>query len=292
MNTYDLVLVGAISKDRNVVMGQEEAMYGGGSYIGAFAAANSGFRVAVVTKLAEEDFQSLELFKKTGIDVFPNTSSRTTSIKNVYTTPDMDRRTCSMISMADPFCPEDFPEDMQAKTYQIAALIAGEVPLEVVKYLAGKGKVGLDAQGFVRTAEGNELVSRDWPGKAEVFQYVDFLKTDAAEAEVLTGKTNREKAIYALAEMGVKEIILTHSSEVMAYADGKICTASFQARNLSGRTGRGDTCFASYLTQRLSKAPEESLRFAAALTSLKMEAPGPFQGSLKDIDNYLVSIHK
>lgn len=287
MKTYDLVLVGAISKDRNVVMGQEEAMYGGGSYIGAFAAANSGFRVAVVTKLAEEDSRSLEPFKKAGIDVFPNMSSQTTSIKNVYTTPDMDRRTCYMISMADPFCPEDFPKDMQAHVYQIAALIAGEVPLEVVKFLAGKGKVGLDAQGFVRTTKGNELVSRDWQEKKEAFRYLDFLKTDAAEAEILTGKTDREEAIYALAEMGAKEIVLTHSSEVMAYADGNVYTAPFRARNLSGRTGRGDTCFASYLTQRLSKEPEESLRFAAALTSLKMEVPGPFCGKPEDVEALL-----
>ncbi len=288
MNTYDLVLVGAISKDRNVVMGQEEVMYGGGSYMGAYAAAHSGFTVAVVTKLAKEDFSSLEPFRETGITVFPNTSSRTTSIKNVYITPDMDRRTCYMISMADPFRPEDFPKDLKAKVYQIAALIAGEVPLEVVRYLAGKAKVGLDAQGFVRTAVGNDLVSKDWPEKREAFQYIDFLKTDAAEAEILTGKTNREEAIYALAGMGAKEIILTHSSEVMAYADGKIYTAPFTARNLSGRTGRGDTCFASYLTQRLSKKPEEALKFAAALTSLKMEVPGPFQGNLKDIEAFLL----
>ena len=60
MKTYDLVAIGAISKDRNVVMGKEEIRYGGGSYCAAFAAANSGFTVAVVTKLASEDLHSLQ----------------------------------------------------------------------------------------------------------------------------------------------------------------------------------------------------------------------------------------
>ena len=178
---------------------------------------------------------------------------------------------------------------MEASVYQIAALIAGEVPLEVVKYLAGKGKVGLDAQGFIRNAVGTELVSKDWAEKMEAFQYIDFLKTDAAEAEILTGQKDREQAIRVLADMGAKEIVLTHSSEVMVYAEGMLYKAPFKARTLSGRTGRGDTCFATYLTQRLRKNPEEALKYAAALTSLKMETPGPFKGTIKDVEAVLAT---
>lgn len=270
-------------------MGKEEVMYGGGSYCAAFAGVNSGFTVAVVTKLAKEDLHSLQPFQDAGIEVYSALSSRTTSIKNVYTTPDLDRRTCHKLSMADPFGIEDFPEDVEAGVYQIAALIAGEVPLEVIKYLAGKGKVGLDAQGFVRTAVGSDLVSKDWQEKREAFQYIDFLKTDAAEAEILTGKANRDEAIQALADMGAKEIVLTHSSEVTGYADGNIYHAEFKAKNLSGRTGRGDTCFATYLTQRLHKGPEESLKYAAVLTSIKMETPGPFKGDVKEVEALLAT---
>lgn len=289
MKTYDLLVVGAISKDRNVVMGKEEVRYGGGSYCAAFAAANTGFSVAVVTKLAEEDLYSLQSLKDAGIQVFSSLSRRTTSIKNVYTTPDLDRRTCYMLSMATPFHIDDFPKDVKAHIYQIAALIAGEVPMEIVKYLADKGKIGLDAQGFIRTAVGNDLVSKDWEEKTEAFQYIDVLKTDAAEAEILTGKTDRDAAIQALIDMGVKEIILTHSSAVIAYADGEIYRAEFKPRNLSGRTGRGDTCFATYLTQRLHKDPEEALQYAAALTSLKMETPGPFKGDVRDVEVLLAT---
>jgi sugar/nucleoside kinase (ribokinase family) len=287
MSRYDLVAVGVLSKDRNVVLGKEEVMYGGGAYCGAFAAVNSGFAVAVVTKLAEEDLPGLQALREAGIDVFYTLSPRTTSIKNVYTTPDLDRRTCHMLSMAEPFRVEEFPEKIEASVYQIAALIAGEVPLEVVKYLARKGKVGLDVQGFVRNAVGSDLVSQDWQEKWDALPYIDFLKTDAAEAEILTGKTNRDEAMRALVDMGAKEIILTHSSEVMAYAEGEVYHAEFKARNLSGRTGRGDTCFAAYLTQRLHKSPEEALKYAAALTSLKMETPGPFKGDIQEVEALL-----
>jgi sugar/nucleoside kinase (ribokinase family) len=289
MTRYDLVAVGVISKDRNVVMGTEEVRYGGGSYHAAFTAVNSGFTAAVVTKLAEDDLTSLQPLKEAGIEVFYTLSPTTTSIKNVYTTPDQDRRTCHMLSMAEPYQVGDFPSDLEAEVYQIAALIAGEVPIEVVKYLAGKGKVGLDAQGFVRTAVGGDLISQDWPEKEEVLPLLDFLKTDAAEGEILTGRTDRHEAIRALAGMGAKEIILTHSSEVLAYAEGQIYQAEFKARNLSGRTGRGDTCFATYITQRLRKEPQEALNYAAALTSLKMENPGPFQQSLEEVEALLTT---
>ena len=192
--------------------------------------------------------------------------------------------------MADPFRIEEFAsEDVKARVYQIAALIAGEVPLDVVKYLAGRSKVGLDAQGFLRNAVGNDLLTKDWRAKREAFQYLDFLKTDAAEAEILTGKSDREEALRVLADMGAKEIILTHSREVIAYAEGNVYRAPFKARNLSGRTGRGDTCFATYLTQRLHKAPPEALKYAAALTSIKMETPGPFKGPLNTVERLLAT---
>ncbi|MBD3306157.1 hypothetical protein GF339_07215 [candidate division KSB3 bacterium] len=289
MKTYDLMTVGAISKDHNIVLGREEVMYGGGATNAAFAAVNSGSTVAVVTKLAAADRPSLQPLKAAGIDVYARPSSQTTSIKNVYTTPDLDRRTCSMLAMADPFQIDDFPGQVKAQVYHIAALIAGEVPLEVINYLAAQGSVGLDVQGFVRQAVGSDLISKDWMSKADVLPTIRFLKADAAEAEILTGETNREHAIHALAALGAQEIMLTHSSGVMAYAAGKIYHAPFKARNLSGRTGRGDTCFAAYLTQRLQTSPAQALKYAAALTSLKMETPGPFRGTVQDVEALLAT---
>lgn len=39
----------------------------------------------------------------------------------------------------------------------------------------------------------------------------------------------------------------------------------------------------SYLAPRLDHPVEDSLQFAAALTSIKMESGGPFGGSLEDV---------
>ncbi len=59
-------------------------------------------------------------------------------------------------------------------------------------------------------------------------------------------------------------------------------------RSLAGRTGRGDTCFATYVGRRLSASPEEATRLAAAVTTLKQERPGPWRGTLAQVEAVLL----
>jgi len=75
--------------------------------------------------------------------------------------------------------------------------------------------------------------------------------------------------------------VLTQSSGVIVLADGQIHQAPFTPRSLSGRTGRGDTCFATYLGKRLTTSSEEATRWAGAVTTLKQEQPGPWSGTLE-----------
>ena len=56
---------------------------------------------------------------------------------------------------------------------------------------------------------------------------------------------------------------------------------------MMGRTGRGDTAFAIYYTQRLTKSVEESLLWATAAVSLKMEHSEPLKHTKQDVKNYI-----
>ena len=91
------------------------------------------------------------------------------------------------------------------------------------------------------------------------------------------------EAAGILHRLGAKEVMITHSSEVILYNGKRMFRAPFNPDNLSGRTGRGDTCFISYVSWRLAHGIEESLRYAAALTSLKMGKPGPFLGTQEEV---------
>ena len=66
-----------------------------------------------------------------------------------------------------------------------------------------------------------------------------------------------------------------------------IYTCPIKARNLSGRTGRGDTTFAGYITERQWAGIEDALLYCTALVSLKMETPGPYMGTRSDVESYI-----
>jgi len=171
--------------------------------------------------------------------------------------------------------------------YHLAGLFRGEIPEDFIPYLFKKGKVGVDAQGLLRCSEKGKLLFKDWESKKKFLPMITYLKTDAAEAEILTGESDREKAAFILASWGAKEVMVTHNSEVLVLADGIVHKAPYTPTNLSGRTGRGDTTFAAYLAWRLDHNPEESVRYAAALCSIKMEKPGPFTGTIEDIKSIM-----
>ncbi len=280
------MMIGHFAKDRLVVDGHGEIASGGAVYYGSVALHRLGVRVAVVTRLHLDDFPRLEELKQAGIQVFATPAPETSGIENIYDSADMERRICKPIGFAGPFQAQDIP-DLSARIYLVASIIAGEVDLPLLKSLAKRGPVAIDIQGFVRVRENGNLVFRQWSDMEEGLSHVTYLKVDRAEAELLTGLTDMVAAARRLARYGPQEVVLTQSSGVTVCADGQIHQAPFTPRSLAGRTGRGDTCFATYLGRRLTASAEEATRLAATVTTLKQEHPGPWRGTLADVEALL-----
>ena len=277
------MLVGHLALDQVVVMGQERARLGSAVFFGAFAARAMEISQMVVTKLSPADRQNLDVFTRAEIPVHWTPSAHTCGIRNIYTTADQDRRTCVLIHAGDPFGVGDFPR-VRARMIHIGPLLAGQVSEPVIEALATRAPLGLDVQGFTRVTRGEELCNRPWDDAGRVLRHVTYLKADAAEAEALTQETDLDRAAAALAALGPAEVVLTHASGVRVLADGELTFAPFDPRSLQGRTGRGDTCMASYLSARLrGHPPAWSCRWAAALTSMKMEKDGPFLDSKEQV---------
>jgi sugar/nucleoside kinase (ribokinase family) len=140
-------------------------------------------------------------------------------------------------------------------------------------------------QSFVRqiTPVTKEINFGDVENKEEIVSKMDMLKLDVVEAKILTGKEDLEQAALIVESWGCPEMIITRSDGVLARADGKFYFEKFTNNSVVGRTGRGDTTFAAYQSWRLKNDPAESLKFAAALVSIKMETYGPFSGTLEDV---------
>ncbi len=284
MPQFDIAFLGHYTKDTIVLPHETKTVHGGAFNYGARVAVKMGLRTAVITRLAREDFGVVEDLSRLGVEVFATPTAESTRLKLVYPTADLDHRTVYNVGSAGPFTPAEVAP-VRARVFHIGASIRGEAPLEVIEALAQKETViSLDVQGFLRVSRGGELVHEDWPQAAQVLELVDVLKADAVEAEALTGRGDLREAAEVLAEFGPREVVLTHGQGVLVYAAGRFHAAPFHAREMRGRTGRGDTCTAAYLGKRLTASPAEATLWAAALTSLKMEAAGPFSGEVGEVE--------
>jgi len=288
MKRYDSFVMGHISIDENIYQGETVKEIGGTVFYSSCASHAIGHKIGILTKLSPQDRKYLEAFSVFKEDITALDSRNTTSIRNIYISADRERRICTALSIADPFTIEEIPNNIDSRIYHFAGLISGEFDSEMIKFMHNKGKVALDVQGFLRTVGKNkEMLFKDWEKKKEYLPYINYLKTDAAEAEIITGTKDRKKAAKMLFNWGAKEIMITHNKEVLIYNGKKHYTCPLKPRNLSGRTGRGDTCFSAYITERLDKDIESALLFASALVSLKMERPGPFTGTRDEVEDYI-----
>lgn len=279
---FDITMIGHISRDI-MIYGEEEQRFTGGPVIySSIAAARSGKKVHVITRCSAEDDVALEVMRAEGVKVTRQDSPVSTSIENIYLSEDRERRHVRLLSRAAPFSREDFPET-SSRIYHMAGLFRGELPDELIPFLAERGAVGIDAQGLLRCSEEGKLLFRNWERLDDLMEYITYFKADAAEAEILTGEENREKAAEILHRRGADEVILTHNNEVIVQTREGLFRAPFTPANLSGRTGRGDTTFAAYMAKRLDSDPQEAVSYAAALCSIKMERPGPFSGTVEDV---------
>ena len=285
---FDTMIIGQVCLDTNTDFdGRTEHRYGGAVLYSGHAANSIGKKVAVVPKGNSKVTNAEEAFKGTGITVFASECEKSTLMENVYFTADRERRRSRCLAVIEPYTVQDIP-DVETGVYHLAGLCYGDIGTDIIMECAKRGDVAMDIQCMLRHVEPDQsLKLHDWPEKKEFLKYIRYLKTDAAEAEILTGLTDREEAAKLMYSWGAKEIVITHNTEVIAYDGQRIYRAPLKPRDLSGRTGRGDTTFAGYITERQNCDIQEALTFSAALVSLKMETPGPFTGTRQDVLKYI-----
>ena len=281
---YDVLYIGNYTKDTIITPTGTRYTDGGAVNYAAHAAARLGWKVAVVTRLAAEDQRVVDKWTQTGIDSFVTYTPQSTLMQLYYPTLDPDIRTLTVAATAGAITAADI-QPLQARMAVIGSSLRGEVGLDVLQALHAKGiPVAADMQGFVRLLQDQTLIYAPWPEMREHLAEIDILKSDAVEAEALTGETDIYQAARIYASMGPKEIVLTHKDGVLFYANGEFSEVGFYPAQMNGRSGRGDTCLGSYAAMRLSKPPFEAGIWAAAVTSLKMEKLGVFDRSVADVE--------
>lgn len=282
----DICCIGHITKDKIITPRQTVYMAGGTSFYFSYAFSHLPQNVSfqLVTKLGEGEMKSVEDMRQAGIDVQVYPSSHTVYFENKYGENQNDR-TQRVLERADPFTVDEMRE-VNAGVYHLGSLLSDDFSTEVVKYLSTKGRISIDAQGYLREVRGEKVYPIDWAEKREILAHTDIIKVNEHEMEVITGLTDPRAAAKCLAEWGVKEVCVTLGSEgSIILAEGKFYDIpAYEPKEIVDATGCGDTYSAGYLWCRAQGMGfEESGKFAAAMCTLKLEHIGPFDGSIDDV---------
>ena len=208
MKHYESVIIGHITKDFNIDHeGKQMELCGGAVLFSSASAFSLGHKVLAVTKLNEKDRDRLSQFTLPEEDIYCVPCDSSSTMRNQYFTPDKEKRDSTCLSVGTPFSTDDIPSDIESDIYHFAGLVYGDFPDEMIKECAKRGKVAVDVQACLRHVdrETGKMFFLDWENKKEMLPFITYLKTDAAEAEILTGTSDRAEAARILHSMGAKE---------------------------------------------------------------------------------------
>ncbi len=291
---YDIAFVGHMCYDEIIPFGGKPIISPGSAVLcGAMVAARVGKKVAALVKMAEKDKEILAPMKDVGVHVFLIPGSVTTYSRVLHESENVDERKLTLVRSAGLISINDVPP-LEARCVHLAGISDTEFDMDLIKGLKSRGYgLSADMQSFVRhvNPKTHEIEFSDVKNKKEIAGMMDKLKLDVVEARILTGTEDLPEAARIVGSWGCPEVMITHSQGVLARVKGETFYEKFSNNSVVGRTGRGDTTFAAYLSWRLAHGPLESLKFAAALVSIKMETPGPFKGTLEDVTKRLKEKH-
>ena len=289
----DICCIGHITKDKIVTPHRVVYMAGGTSFYFAYAINQlpNDVSFSLVTSMDPTETEPAEKMRQAGIDVTLNASRNTVFFENIYGENQNERKQ-RVLAKADPFTIEQL-EHVDAKVYHLGSLLSDDFSNEVVEYLAKKGKVSIDVQGYLREVRDEKVYPIDWKDKLRVLKNTYYLKVNEIEMETITGLKDAHEAAKLLHFWGVTEVIITLGSEgSLIYVDDTFYEIpAYAPHEVVDATGCGDTYSAGYLYQRtLGATPTEAGKFAAAMCTIKLEHNGPFNRSIDDIHE-IISKH-
>jgi sugar/nucleoside kinase (ribokinase family) len=285
---YDICTIGHITLDKVVTPQLVKHMPGGTSFYFSKALQHFKSQYKLVTAVAAEEQYIIDALRAEGIEIESLPSQFTVYFENIYSQ-NQDHREQNVLHKADAFTVNNMP-DVDAKIFHLGPLLSDDINVALIKNLASKGIVSLDIQGFLRYVEDKKVKYADWKDKLEALPYISILKANEFEMEVVTRRTDIKEGALQLAEMGVKEVIITLGSKgSVIYTNGIFYEIpAFKPTAIVDATGCGDTYMAGYLYKKTNGAGiEDCGRFGAAMATIKIGASGPFAGNAESVETVM-----
>ncbi|MGC8839544.1 MAG: PfkB family carbohydrate kinase [Anaerolineae bacterium] len=260
MDRPEFLVVGHICRD--VV--PEGYRLGGTATYAAVTAQRLDLRPGIVTRAAPETLQA-DLLRGVAVHLLP--SAVTTTFENLYRD---GRRTQRIHAVAGPIGPEDVPPEWRVVPIVLLAPLAQEVHPDLARCFPG-ALLGVAPQGWLREWDGTGHVRRAaWASAEEVLPHV---RAVVVSEEDVGGDVALVERWAALAEC----LVLTQGARgATLHWRGKARSMPPREAREVDPTGAGDVFAAAFLIRLWETGdPVDAARFANAVASFSVEAPGP-----------------
>ncbi len=275
---YDIVCIGNPVYDiiRTPYVSTQERELSGCSTNAATFAAALGAKVLLIGAIGDDYRKRFEAeMEKRGVETYLLPSKRTGGFDLFYH-PNGDR-TLRIIDIADPI--KDVPEKLLEAKLVLLGPVLQEIPpalIEKAKKASGATLL-VDAQGFIRYTDGKKVWRAENPDFNRYFSYIDFLKPNEFEAEVITGiypRGREREALSKLRNMGVANPVITlaEAGSVAADKEGNFYRIAAYKTEAKDPTGAGDSyagAFAFYYLK--TRNIFDAAKFASAAASFMVE---------------------
>ncbi len=279
MNRYDIVFLGQMGMGTVIPFeGSPFLVLGSPVLFAAVAASCLGKRIAVVTTISAGKEYLLGPMKTAGVDLFVQ-PGEIAEMRVVFPTANVDERQTFVINRGTSLSIDEIPS-IKPCLVALCWLFFPEFQLDLMRALKARGfRLSVDMQSFVLQADHKTgaVHLKDVTEKKEILSMADFVKLDAMEARTLTGTEVLQDQAGILEDSS--ETIITSSEGVLVRNRGKTRLRDLLTRVLGVGWAEAILLWDRIWRRRLDHSVEDSLGFAVALTSIKMESSSPFAGS-------------
>ena len=180
----DICCIGHVTKDKIVTPNRTVYMAGGTSFYFAYAINQlpKDVTFSLVTAMDPTETEPVDRMRKAGINVMLNASRNTVFFENRYFGENQNERKQRVLAKADPFTIEEM-STLDAKVFHLGSLLSDDFSPEVITYLSSKGRISIDAQGFLREVRGEQVFAIDWADKLQILAHTDIIKVNEHEME-------------------------------------------------------------------------------------------------------------
>jgi sugar/nucleoside kinase (ribokinase family) len=278
---YDVVVVGHLTMDVNVVGGRRLVELGGPPAYAMCLPALGLRRVGIVSCVGDDfPLSYLRRLEKAGLDLIGLRRGRaTTHFLNEYS--DDGRRTQEVTAVADPIRISDVPGTLWRAQWLHVSPVLQEVDSAIITAAKQRrAKVSVDIQGFVRRIKPDDkkrIEACSWKGYSRIARHIDVLKCDVEEIRQLTGLFDLTEAAASCHKAGSNFVLITDGirGSYVSYAGTIHRVPAIPPRKTVDHTGCGDVYAMSFLVEyERSQRPLWSAYFAAASASFNVETPG------------------